>query len=114
MSALPRVGRCQHCRQVRPVFHHDRRFDNGEHIWDAPYPPHWFTTGAWLCAPDYSAAETARANGRTFRVEHELEVWPWREARVRTWGPDGEVLTPSQIDLATCNAIAAASEQPTA
>jgi hypothetical protein len=107
----PAVGRCQHCQQIRPVFHLDAKFDNGEPIWDTPYPEHWPTTGAWLCVRDYSAAETARVNGRTFPVEHELEVWFWREGRTsRIWTEDREVLTEADEDLKTCKAIMAATQ----
>lgn len=117
-SALnPTVGRCQHCQQVRPVFHHDRTFDNGEPIWDTPYPPYWATTGAWLCVRDYSAAETARVTGRTFHVEHELEVWFWRERtghgpmNARIWMAGTELLTQADRDLKTCEAILAAKNE---
>lgn len=111
MSSLPEVGRCQHCQQIRPVFHHDATFDNGEPIWDTPYPEYWIATGAWLCARDYSAAETARVNGLTFHVEHDLEVWPWNAARTRIFTPDGEVLTQADKDLKTCEAILATTEE---
>lgn len=111
MTALPKVGRCQHCQQIRPVFHLDAKFDNGEPIWDTPYPEYWPTTGAWLCVRDYSAAETARVNGLTFHVEHDLEVWPWNAAKIRTFTPDGELLTQGDKDLKTCEAILALTEE---
>lgn len=103
-----KIGRCQHCAQIRPVFHYDLRHDNGDHIWAEPYPPYWMTTGAWLCARDWSAAETCRINGRSFHVEHNLEVEYWRENSGwpgRIFTPDGELLTQADQDLATCNAI---------
>lgn len=103
-----RVGRCQHCQQIRPVFHYDLRHDNGDHIWSTPYPPYWQWTGAWLCAPDWSRAETCRVNGLPFWVEHELVVFAKDEPRVRTWAGGREILTRSQQDLATCKAIYAA------
>jgi hypothetical protein len=108
-----RVGRCQHCQQVRPVFPYDLRYDNGEPIWAEPCPPYWATDGAWLCAPDWSRAETCRVHGRPFHVEHGLVVFDEHEPRTRTWGPDGEILTPAQRDLATCKAICAATEGAT-
>lgn len=111
-SALdPKVGRCQHCQQIRPVFHLDARFDNGEPIWEAPYPVEdWPWPGAWLCVRDYSAAETARVNGLTFRIEHDLEVWFWREDQpIRVFAAGGEVLTQGQQDLRMCHAILAAT-----
>lgn len=107
----PTIGRCQHCQQVRPVWHHDKKFDNGDSIWDTPYPEYWLTTGAWLCARCYSAAETARVNGLTFHVEHEAEVKFWRctspAATIgRIFTPDGgELLTQTDQDLKTCQAI---------
>jgi hypothetical protein len=114
MTAVQRVGRCQHCQQIRPVFHHDRKHDNGEPLWDTPYPPYWPTTGAWLCARDYSAAETARVNGLSFHVEHDLEVWFWRENNpIRIFTPDSEVLTQADTDLKTCEAILAATKEAT-
>ncbi|WP_329131471.1 hypothetical protein OG552_10290 [Streptomyces sp. NBC_01476] len=103
------VGRCQHCQQIRPIWHYDLRHDNGDEIWAKPYPPYWMTTGAWLCASDWDAAETCRVQGRAFHVEHELVVFAEHEPRTRTWGPGGEVLTPTQRDLATCKAIYAAT-----
>lgn len=106
-----RVGRCQHCQQVRPVFHYDRQHDNGDDIWTQPYPPYWPTTGAWLCAPDWSAAETCRVNGRSFHVEHDLEVWPWFASRPRLFMNGGEVLTAADQDLRTCQAILAATKE---
>lgn len=112
MTTLPKVGRCQHCQQIRPVFHYNATYDNGEPIWDTPYPPYWPTTGAWLCARDWSAAETARVNGIPFHVEHDLEVWFWREeTAVRIFTPDGELLTQGLKDLHTCEAILAATEE---
>ena len=111
MKPLPAVGRCQHCQQIRPVFHLDGKFDNGEPVWSTPYSEYWPKTGAWLCARDYSAAETARVNGLTFHVEHDLEVWFWRENKIRTFTPDGEVLTQADRDLQTCEAILAATEE---
>ena len=111
MTTLPKVGRCQHCQQIRPVFHHDGKYDNGEDIWATPYPDYWPTRGAWLCARDYSAAETARVNGLTFHVEHDLEVWPWKAAKLRLFTPDGEVLTQADKDLKTCEAILALTEE---
>jgi hypothetical protein len=107
-----RVGRCQHCQQVRPVFHYDHRHDNGDHIWDQPYPPYWPTTGAWLCARDWSTADTCRANGHSFHVDHEIEVEDWRERRGwpgRIFTPGGELLTQTDRDLKTCEAILAAT-----
>lgn len=112
----PKIGRCQHCQQIRPVFHHDGKFDNGDDLWDAPYPPYWGTTGAWLCVRDYSAAELARENRATFHVEHELEVWFWRERmghgpmNARIWTTGGELLTQADQDLKTCEEIWAASQ----
>lgn len=111
MDYTPKVGRCQHCQQIRPVFHLDAKFDNGEPIWTTPYPKCWMTTGAWLCVRDYSAAETARVNGRTFHVEHDLEVWPWFAAKTRIFTAGGEVLTQADQDLKTCKAILAATEE---
>jgi hypothetical protein len=105
-----RVGRCQHCEQIRPVFHYDLRHDNGDEIWDQPYPPYWNTTGAWLCARHWSQADTCRINGLSFHVDHELEVWPWNAAKIRTWANGEEVLTQADRDLQTCRAILAASE----
>lgn len=113
MTALPQVGRCQHCQQVRPVFHYDAKFDNGEPIWATPCPEFWIAQGVWLCARDWSEAETCRANGLTFHVEHDLEVWPWNAARTRIFTPDGEVLTLADQDLNTCEAILAATEEAT-
>src|SRR5438067_9810112 len=113
MSDLPKVGRCQHCQQVRPVFHYDATFDNGEPIWSTACPEFWSAQGVWLCARDWSEAETCRVNGRTFHVEHGLEVWPWKAAKTRIFTPDGEVLTQADRDLNTCEAILAASEEPT-
>ncbi|WP_331723402.1 hypothetical protein [Streptomyces atratus] len=109
----PAVGRCQHCLQIRPVFHHDLRHDNGDHIWDTPYPEYWKTAGAWLCARDYSAAETARVNGLSYHVDHETDVFPWRYPRgIRLWTPEGEVLPQGRRDLQTCNAILTATNAP--
>jgi hypothetical protein len=110
----PTIGRCQHCQQIRPVFHYDHRFDNGDHLWDTPYPDYWPITGAWLCVRDYSAAETARVNGSSFHVDHEIDVWPWRSRGTRTWFAGEEILTPAQQDLETCNAILNATRQDTA
>ncbi|MER7788587.1 hypothetical protein [Streptomyces sp. NPDC097640] len=111
MTALPKVGRCQHCQQIRPVFRYDAKFDNDEPIWDTPCPEFWIAQGTWLCARDYSAAETARVNGLTFHVEHDLEVWPWKAAKPRLFTPDGEVLTQADEDLKTCEAILALTEE---
>jgi hypothetical protein len=114
MSDLPKVGRCQHCQQIRPVFHYDAKFDNGEPIWDTPCPEFWIGQGVWLCARDWSAAETCRVNGSTFHVEHDLEVWFWRENSGwpgRIWAAGREVLTQSDQDLKTCEAILAATEE---
>jgi hypothetical protein len=105
VSELPKVGRCQHCEQIRPVFHYDQRRDNGDHIWDEPYPPYWSTTGAWLCARHWSAADTARTNGLSFHVNHELIVWPWNAPKVRTWAGGREHLSQTDRDLQTCRAI---------
>ena len=112
MTELPKVGRCQHCQQIRPVFHYDRKFDNGEPIWATPCPEFWIGQGAWLCARDWSAAETCRVNGLTFHVEHDLEVWFWRENNaIRIFTPDGELLTQGLKDLKTCEAILATTEE---
>jgi hypothetical protein len=114
MDNTLKVGRCQHCQQIRPIWHYDGKYDNGEDIWDTPYPEYWPTTGAWLCARDWSAAETARVNGLPFHVEHDLEVWFWRENSGwpgRIFTPDGELLTQSDQDLKTCEAILAATEE---
>lgn len=108
-DSVIKVGRCQHCQQVRPVFHYDRTHDNGEPIWDAPYPPYQSTTGAWLCVRDWDGAEAARVNGRSFRVAHDLEVWPWQEAKPRLFAGGGEVQLEGERDLEICQAILAAS-----
>ncbi|MFD7868009.1 hypothetical protein [Streptomyces sp. NPDC059783] len=109
----PAIGRCQHCLQIRPVFHHDLRHDNGDHIWDTPYPADWPATGAWLCARDYSNAETARVNGLTYHVDHEIDVWPWRRHGTRIWVGGEEVLSQARRDLNTCNAILQATTSST-
>ncbi|MFF0166742.1 hypothetical protein [Streptomyces prasinus] len=114
MDNVQKVGRCQHCQQIRPVWHYDAKYDNGEDIWATPYPAEdWPWPGAWLCARDWSAAETARVNGLTFHVEHDLEVWFWREGQVRIFTPDGELLSQTERDLKTCEAILATTEETT-
>jgi hypothetical protein len=101
MTALPQVGRCQHCQQVRPVFR-----------WgDELQFPGGLPTGAWLCARDYSAATLADENNQPFRIEYDLEVWPWKAAKTRIFTPDGELLTLADQDLNTCEAILAATEE---
>lgn len=103
MSTTPRVGRCQHCQQIRPVFR-----------WgDSLQFPGGRPTGAWLCARDYSAATLADENNQPFHVEHGLEVWPWKAAKTRIFTPVGELLTQTDEDLKTCEAILAASSEPT-
>ncbi|NUU23327.1 MAG: hypothetical protein HOV68_17720 [Streptomycetaceae bacterium] len=64
MTQTPRVGRCQHCKQLRPLFHHEGEL----HYWG--YDP---GDAAWLCAPDYSARETAIDNDQAFSVFHAVE-----------------------------------------
>lgn len=111
MTTHPTIGRCQHCQQIRPVFHHPGKHDNGDHIWSTPYPPYWSEAGAWLCARDYSDAETARVNGLSYYVDHEIDVWPWRSHGTRIWMDGQEVLTQAQKDLQTCNAILTATDE---
>lgn len=112
MDALPKVGRCQHCQQVRPVFHYDHKYDNGEPIWAIPYPAEdWPWPGAWLCARDWSDAETCRVNGLPFHVEHDLVVFDEDEPRTRTWAWGGEVLTQADEDLKTCKAILVSTKE---
>ena len=111
VSALPKVGRCQHCQQVRPVFHYTATFDNGEPIWTTPCPEFWIAHGVWLCVRDWSDAETCRATGRTFHVEHGLVVFAEHEPRTRTWAGGREVLSQADEDLTTCEAILAATEE---
>lgn len=111
-TTQPEIGRCQHCQQIRPIWRYNRTHDNGDPIWATPCPPHWGTPGAWLCARDWSAADTARVNGRSFHVEHDLEVWPWEAAKPRFFTPDGELLSRADADLKVCEAILAATEQP--
>lgn len=106
MNAVPHVGRCRHCQQTRPLFRYDLRFDNGDEIWTTPYPPYWGRTGAWLCARDWSAAETARVNGRCFHVEHELVVWS-PDTRVAM---ELDALARADADLRTCEAILATTK----
>lgn len=115
-SALdPTVGRCQHCQQIRPVWYYDNKHDNGEPIWDTPYPAEdWPTTGAWLCARDWSAAETARVNGLAFHVDHLLEVRFWKDnTAVRIFASGGELLSQADRDLRACQAILAATVEAT-
>lgn len=111
MSSLPKVGRCQHCQQIRPVFHYDGTFDNGQPIWSTPCPEPWAVHGVWLCARDWSDAETCRINGTTFHVEHGLVVFDEDEPRTRTWAWGREVLTQADEDLKTCEAILATTEE---
>ena len=101
MTALPQVGRCQHCQQIRPVFRwgEELQFPGG------------LPTGAWLCARDCSAATLANENNQHFRIEYDLEPWPWLAAKTRTFTPDGELLTQADQDLKTCEAILAADEE---
>jgi hypothetical protein len=111
VSALPRIGRCQHCQQIRPVFQYTATFDNGEPIWTAPCPEPWTAQRVWLCARDWSAAETCRVNGVTFHVEHGLVVFAADEPRTRIWAGGRELLTQADEDLNTCEAILAATEE---
>jgi len=102
-STPQRIGRCQHCQQIRPVWR-----------WgDSLQAPGGLPTGAWLCARDYSAATEADVHNRHFHIEYDLVVFAEQEPRIRTWANGAEVLTPSQQDLATCRAIEAASEVTT-
>jgi hypothetical protein len=101
MSALPKVGRCQHCQQIRPVF---RWGDNLQFPGGQP-------TGAWLCARDYSAATLADESSQPFHIEYDLEVWPWKAAKTRIFAAGGELLTQADQDLHTCEAILAATEE---
>ncbi|CQR59259.1 hypothetical protein [Streptomyces leeuwenhoekii] len=110
MDPLPRVGRCQHCQQIRPVFLYTATFDNGEPIWTTPCPEYWTAHGVWLCTRDWSEAETCRVNGRTFHVEHGLVVFAENEPRTRIWAGGGELLTQADEDLNTCKAILAATD----
>lgn len=68
------TGRCQHCQQVRPVFHHEGELQ----FWG--YNP---DDGAWLCAPDWSARETAINNDQPFHIDRGLIVWPEDEPKAR-------------------------------
>lgn len=112
MTKQQKVGRCQHCQQVRPVFHYNHTFDNGDPIWAIPYPDeNWPWPGAWLCARDWSDAETSRINGRTFHVEHDLVVFAEHEPRTRVWAYGRELLSQADQDLKTCQAILAATKE---
>lgn len=102
MDDTQKVGRCQHCQQIRPVFHHEGELQ----FWG--YDP---ADAAWLCAHDYSAREVAIENDRPFHIERGLIVFAEHEPRARFFGPDGEILTPSARDLKTCEAILAATEE---
>ena len=110
MDTPTKVGRCQHCQQIRPVFPYTATFDTGEPIWTTPCPEYWAAHGVWLCARDWSQAETRRVNGRTFHVEHGLVVFAEQEPRTRIWASGRELLTQSDEDLKTCEAILAVTE----
>lgn len=110
MDTPVKVGRCQHCQQIRPVFPYTATFDNGEPIWTTPCPPYWAHHTVWLCARDWSHAETCRANGLTFHIEHGLVVFAEDQPRTRTWAGGRELLTQADEDLNTCKAILAATE----
>ncbi|KPC93997.1 hypothetical protein ADL27_16790 [Streptomyces sp. NRRL F-6602] len=113
MTDQPKVGRCQHCQQIRPVFPYNHTFDNGEPIWTTPCPDFWAAHGVWLCARDWSAAETCRVNGRPFHVEHGLVVFAEHAPRTRIWVGGRELLTQADKDLKTCEAILASTEETT-
>ncbi|RSN50517.1 hypothetical protein DMH12_24865 [Streptomyces sp. WAC 04229] len=110
MDEPQKVGRCQHCQQTRPVFPYTATFDNGEPIWSTPCPPYWADLTIWLCARDWSNAETARVNGRTFHIEHGLVVFAEDQPRTRIWAGGRELLTRAEEDLNTCKAILAVTE----
>ncbi|RAJ70223.1 hypothetical protein K378_01388 [Streptomyces sp. Amel2xB2] len=58
-QTLPRNGRCQHCRQKRPLFLHDN------------WASFLADDTAWLCTRDYSAREEA--------IENEAHFDIWRD-----------------------------------
>jgi hypothetical protein len=64
MTATPRTGRCQHCGQTRPLFHHEGEL----HYWG--YNP---DDAAWLCSPHWQARETAIDNDRHFEINTRIK-----------------------------------------
>lgn len=64
MNKTPRTGRCQHCKQTRPLFKHEGELQ----YWG--YDP---TETAWLCAPDWQAREIAVENDRGFAIAHSIK-----------------------------------------
>lgn len=83
----PRIGRCQHCAQFRPLFRHEGELE----FWG--YDPE---DAAWICARDYNVREAAIENDRPFHINRHIQ--PFQAA----------------ADKATCESIARATERGSA